>query len=157
MYKNGVIIILGLAAYSYLIIVYLKDLNLEWTAITILAFLCIYRVTWYFSFRFVTLLHQCLNSIKKGSAKEISLASHAIGSTLTLIFPQVLFFFWISEVLNTISFVGLLALTTGPGDKAQEILEESITPILQALKSGSEASKISSVWLNLWYGYFNSW
>jgi hypothetical protein len=68
--------------------------------------------------KFVTLLHQCLNSIKKGSAKEISLASHAIG---------------------------LLALTTGPGDKAQEILEESITPILQALKSGSEASKISSL------------
>lgn len=46
------------------------------------------------------------------------------------------------------SFVGLLALTTGPGDKAQEILEESMPPILQALKSGSEASKISSVCLN---------
>ncbi|KAE9457247.1 hypothetical protein C3L33_10857, partial [Rhododendron williamsianum] len=61
--------------------------------------------------KFVTLLHQCLNSIKRGSAKEISLASHAIG---------------------------LLALTTGPGGKAQEILEESMPPILQALKSGSE-------------------
>ncbi|KAI8550076.1 hypothetical protein RHMOL_Rhmol06G0076000 [Rhododendron molle] len=68
--------------------------------------------------KFVTLLHQCLNSIKRGSAKEISLASHAIG---------------------------LLALTTGPGGKAQEILEESMPPILQALKSGSEASKISSL------------
>ncbi|GFY96013.1 interferon-related developmental regulator family protein [Actinidia rufa] len=67
---------------------------------------------------FVTLLHQCLNSVKRGSAKEISLASHAIG---------------------------LLALTTGPGDKAQEILEESVLPISQALKSRSEASNISSL------------
>lgn len=32
--------------------------------------------------RFATLLHQCLNSIKKGSAKEVALASHAIGFTL---------------------------------------------------------------------------
>ncbi|PSS19708.1 Interferon-related developmental regulator like, partial [Actinidia chinensis var. chinensis] len=68
--------------------------------------------------KFVTLLHQCLNSVKRGSAKEISLASHAIG---------------------------LLALTTGPGDKAQEILEESVLPISQDLKSRSEASKISSL------------
>uniref|UniRef100_A0A5B6ZVR0 Putative interferon-related developmental regulator 1 n=1 Tax=Davidia involucrata TaxID=16924 RepID=A0A5B6ZVR0_DAVIN len=66
----------------------------------------------------VTLVHQCLNSIKRGSAKEISLASHAIG---------------------------LLALTTGPGDKAQEILEESVPHISQALKSRSETSKISSL------------
>ncbi|XP_039069899.1 uncharacterized protein LOC120216603 isoform X2 [Hibiscus syriacus] len=29
--------------------------------------------------KFATLLHQCLNSIKKGSSKEISLASHSIG------------------------------------------------------------------------------
>ncbi|MBA0808201.1 hypothetical protein Gohar_023958 [Gossypium harknessii] len=29
--------------------------------------------------KFATLLHQCLNSIKKGSSKEISLASHTIG------------------------------------------------------------------------------
>ncbi|XP_059634390.1 uncharacterized protein LOC132276797 [Cornus florida] len=68
--------------------------------------------------KFATLLHQCLNSIKRGSAKEISLAAHAIG---------------------------LLALTTGPGDKAQEILEESVSPISQALKSRSESSKISSL------------
>lgn len=32
--------------------------------------------------RFATLLHQCLNSIKKGSAKEIALASHTIGDHL---------------------------------------------------------------------------
>ncbi|CAK9178961.1 unnamed protein product [Ilex paraguariensis] len=67
---------------------------------------------------FATLLHQFLNSIKKGSAKEIALASHAIG---------------------------LLALTTGPGDKAKEILEESVSPISQALKSLSETTKISSL------------
>lgn len=37
--------------------------------------------------RFATLLHQCLSSIKKGSkktsAKEIALASHAIGKNLS--------------------------------------------------------------------------
>ena len=47
------------------------------------------------------------------------------------------------------SLVGLLSLTTGPGEKAQEILEESVTPISQALKSGSETSKTSSVCLIL--------
>ncbi|CAA3005318.1 interferon-related developmental regulator 1-like [Olea europaea subsp. europaea] len=68
--------------------------------------------------KFATLLHQCLNSIKKGSAKEIALASRVIG---------------------------LLALTIGPGEKAQEILEESLSPISEALKSRSEPSKISSL------------
>ncbi|XP_073316272.1 uncharacterized protein [Primulina huaijiensis] len=68
--------------------------------------------------KFATSLHQCLNSIKKGSAKEIALASHVIG---------------------------LLALTTGQGGKAQEILEESISPILEALKTRPEISKISSL------------
>nr|GME00258.1 interferon-related developmental regulator 1-like [Ipomoea batatas] len=68
--------------------------------------------------KFATLLHQCLNSIKKGSSREIALASH---------------------------FIGLLALTTGSGSKAQEILEESITPISEALKSRSDASRISSL------------
>ncbi|KAL4278603.1 hypothetical protein GQ457_03G040930 [Hibiscus cannabinus] len=68
--------------------------------------------------KFATLLHQCLNSIKKGSSKEISLASHTIG---------------------------LLALTVGPGDSAREILEESIIPLSQAFKSGSESSKIASL------------
>ncbi|XP_073031653.1 uncharacterized protein [Primulina eburnea] len=68
--------------------------------------------------KFATLLHQCLNSIKKGSAKEIALASNVIG---------------------------LLALTTGQGGEAQEILEESISPILEALKTRPEISKISSL------------
>ncbi|KAL2963832.1 hypothetical protein AAZX31_17G222900 [Glycine max] len=55
--------------------------------------------------KFATLLHQCLASIKKGSkkasAKEIALASHAIG---------------------------LLTLTVGCSDNAREIFEESIEP-----------------------------
>ncbi|XP_022014829.1 uncharacterized protein LOC110914337 [Helianthus annuus] len=58
------------------------------------------------------------NSIKKGSAKEIALASNAIG---------------------------LLALTVAPGKKSQEILEEAITPISEALKSRSDSSKIASL------------
>lgn len=41
--------------------------------------------------------------------------------------------------------IGLLALTAGPGDKAHEILEESVKPISVALKSRSDNSKISSV------------
>ncbi|KAI3758781.1 hypothetical protein L6452_06353 [Arctium lappa] len=68
--------------------------------------------------KYATLLKQCLNSIKRGSAKEIALASHAIG---------------------------LLALTAGSGKKAQEILQESVFPISEALKSCSEVSKISSL------------
>lgn len=68
--------------------------------------------------KFATLLHQCISSIKKGSSKEIALASHVIG---------------------------LLALTTGPGERAQEILEESFSPIIEALKSKSDASKISAL------------
>ncbi|XP_076889650.1 uncharacterized protein LOC143540491 [Bidens hawaiensis] len=68
--------------------------------------------------KFATLLHQCLNSVKKGSAKEIALASRAIG---------------------------LLALTAGPGEKAQEILEESVSPFSESLRSRSEASKTASL------------
>lgn len=63
-----------------------------------------------------TLLHQCVNIVKRGTSKEIALASHAIG---------------------------LLALTAGNGDKAHEIFRESVTPISQALKSGSEPTKIA--------------
>lgn len=68
--------------------------------------------------KFATLLHQCLNSIKKGSAKEISLASRVIG---------------------------LLALTTGCGGNAREILEESVPLISHALRSRSESSKSVSL------------
>lgn len=42
---------------------------------------------------------------------------------------------------------GLLALTLGCGDRAQEILEESIPVLSLALKSGADSSKISSVQL----------
>ncbi|CAN1135692.1 Interferon-related developmental regulator 1 [Linum perenne] len=62
--------------------------------------------------KFATLLHQCISCIKKGSSTEIALASHAIG---------------------------LLALTVGSGDNAHEILQESVTPISQALKSGTDS------------------
>ncbi|KNA20455.1 hypothetical protein SOVF_051770 [Spinacia oleracea] len=68
--------------------------------------------------KFATLLHQCLNSIKKGSGKEIILASQTIG---------------------------LLALTTGPGKQASEILEESVPIISQALRSRSESSKVAAL------------
>ncbi|CAA7021424.1 unnamed protein product [Microthlaspi erraticum] len=68
--------------------------------------------------KFATLLHQCLNCTKKGSTKETALASHVIG---------------------------LLALTVGLSDQAQEILEESVTPLSQALKSAREALKITSI------------
>jgi hypothetical protein len=68
--------------------------------------------------KFATLLHQCLHCTKKGSTKETSLATHVIG---------------------------LLALTVGLGDHAQEVLEESVTPLSQALKSGREILKITSI------------
>lgn len=38
--------------------------------------------------------------------------------------------------------VGFLALTCGSGNNAREILKDSIVPLSQALKSGSESSKI---------------
>ncbi|KAL6207930.1 hypothetical protein ACLB2K_018882 [Fragaria x ananassa] len=72
-----------------------------------------YKLIW-FILRFATLLHQCLNCIKKGSSREICLASHVIG---------------------------LLALTVGCGDNANEMLEESLPVISQAFKSGSESTK----------------
>lgn len=68
--------------------------------------------------KYATLLHQCLHSVKKGSSKEITLASHVIG---------------------------LLALTAGLGEKAAEILEDSVTPISEALRSRSEAKKLESL------------
>uniref|UniRef100_A0A7N0UAI8 Interferon-related developmental regulator 1 n=1 Tax=Kalanchoe fedtschenkoi TaxID=63787 RepID=A0A7N0UAI8_KALFE len=68
--------------------------------------------------KFATLLHQCLNSIKKGSSKEISLAAHVIG---------------------------LLALTVGSGDHAHEIFEQSIVSVSQALKSAPGSPKIASL------------
>ncbi|CAI9110799.1 OLC1v1010886C1 [Oldenlandia corymbosa var. corymbosa] len=65
-----------------------------------------------------TLLYQCLNCIKRGSAKEVAMAAH---------------------------LVGLLALTTGPGSQAQEILRESVSLISEALKSPSDLAKMSSL------------
>ncbi|XP_057973461.1 uncharacterized protein LOC131161609 [Malania oleifera] len=67
---------------------------------------------------FVTLLHRCLSSIKRGFSKEIPLASRAIG---------------------------LLALTLGSGDSAHEIFKESIPVFSQALKSPSQSSNPSAL------------
>ncbi|KAL1344996.1 hypothetical protein HN51_018789 [Arachis hypogaea] len=72
--------------------------------------------------KFATLLHHCLASLKKGSkkasAKEISLASHAIGC---------------------------LALTVGCGNNAREIFEESVRPLDESLASKSDVSKVPSL------------
>lgn len=96
--------------------------------------------------RFATLLHRCLNSVKKGSAKEISLASHAIGIYLKLLILYNWFSWLCKRSKHCCICIGLLALTAGMGEKAQEILEESVTPISEALRSRSEASKIASVY-----------
>ncbi|XP_020104663.1 interferon-related developmental regulator 2 [Ananas comosus] len=66
----------------------------------------------------ITLLHQFLNSIKKGSTKEACLASRAIG---------------------------LLAITVGSGNSSHEIMEESLPHLSKVLLSGSDASKMASV------------
>ncbi|XP_077214728.1 interferon-related developmental regulator family protein / IFRD protein family [Tasmannia lanceolata] len=66
----------------------------------------------------ITLQHQLINSVKRGSIVEASLASHALG---------------------------LVAITIGCGDNAHEIVEESTPHLALALKSGSEPRKRSSV------------
>lgn len=66
----------------------------------------------------VTLLNMFINSVKRGSAREVALAARAIG---------------------------LLALTVGTGGNAHEIMEEAIPQLHQALKSGSDSLKRSSV------------
>ncbi|XP_004501519.1 uncharacterized protein [Cicer arietinum] len=72
--------------------------------------------------KFATLLHQCLASIKKGSkkasAKEITLASHAIGC---------------------------LALTVGCSDNAREIFEDSVSPLDESLARSTEVLKVPSL------------
>ncbi|GAU31182.1 hypothetical protein TSUD_316070 [Trifolium subterraneum] len=72
--------------------------------------------------QFATMLHQCLASIKKGSkkasAKEITLASHAIGC---------------------------LALTVGCSDNAREIFEECITHLDESLARTTDVMKAPSL------------
>ncbi|KAL0387079.1 UNVERIFIED_CONTAM: hypothetical protein Sradi_2589700 [Sesamum radiatum] len=67
---------------------------------------------------FATLLYRCLNSFKKGSSKEIVLASHALG---------------------------FLSITVGCGDNAHELYKESLPLISQALKSRTESLLLSVV------------
>ncbi|KAL0924812.1 hypothetical protein M5K25_005670 [Dendrobium thyrsiflorum] len=66
--------------------------------------------------RCITLLHQYLNSIKRGSAKEVCLAARAIG---------------------------FLAITAGNGENTHEIMEESIPSLSRALISGPDAVRTS--------------
>ncbi|KAI3448182.1 hypothetical protein Pfo_004847 [Paulownia fortunei] len=65
---------------------------------------------------FATLVYRCLNSFKKGSSKEIVLASRALG---------------------------LLSITIGCGDNAHELYKESLPLISQALKSRTESLLLS--------------
>ncbi|KAL3638495.1 hypothetical protein CASFOL_017866 [Castilleja foliolosa] len=67
---------------------------------------------------FATLLYRCLNSFKKGSSKEIVLASRALG---------------------------LLSITVGCGDNAQESYRESLPVLSQALKSTNESLLLSVI------------
>ncbi|KAI0523458.1 hypothetical protein KFK09_005853 [Dendrobium nobile] len=66
--------------------------------------------------RCITLLHMYLNSIKRGSAKEVCLAARAIG---------------------------FLAITAGNEDITHEIMEESISSLSRALISGPDAVRTS--------------
>ncbi|XP_020677522.1 interferon-related developmental regulator 2 [Dendrobium catenatum] len=66
--------------------------------------------------RCITLLHLYLNSIKRGSAKEVCLAARAIG---------------------------FLAITAGNGENTHEIMEESIPSLSRALISGPDAVRTS--------------
>lgn len=66
--------------------------------------------------RCITLLHQYLNSIKRGSTKEVCLAARAIG---------------------------FLAITAGNGENTHEIMEESIPSLSRALISGPDAVRTS--------------
>ncbi|KAL2512076.1 interferon-related developmental regulator family protein/IFRD protein family [Abeliophyllum distichum] len=67
---------------------------------------------------FATLLYRFLYSFKKGSSKEIALASHALG---------------------------LLAVTIGCGDNAHELYRESLPFISKVLKSGPESLLLSII------------
>ncbi|XP_077247666.1 uncharacterized protein LOC143887472 isoform X2 [Tasmannia lanceolata] len=66
----------------------------------------------------ITLQHNFVNSIKRGSTAEASLASHALG---------------------------LLAIMVGAGDNAHEILNESIPHLSHALESESESPNGSPI------------
>lgn len=67
--------------------------------------------------RYATLLSQFNNSVKKGSTKEVFLASHAIG---------------------------LLAITLGAGSSSHEIMEESHPQLCRVLQAWSDSSKMIS-------------
>lgn len=65
--------------------------------------------------KYATMLSQFNNSVKKGSTKEVFLASRAIG---------------------------LLAITLGAGSSSHEIMEESLPQLCRVLQAWSDASKM---------------
>lgn len=67
-------------------------------------------------FRFATFLYRCLNSVKKGSTKEVNNAFHVIG---------------------------LLATIVGCEDKLSEIYRELLPVLSGALKSGPTTVKVA--------------
>lgn len=73
---------------SIWLVVYIRLLNhrVSIVGLTVNSFPSIFLSwLWCFLSRFATLLHQCLNSIKRGSAKERASAAHVIGDHLTLL------------------------------------------------------------------------
>ncbi|KAF0922175.1 hypothetical protein E2562_027774, partial [Oryza meyeriana var. granulata] len=67
--------------------------------------------------KYATLLSQFINSIKKGSIKEVCLACHA---------------------------TGLLAITLGAGSSSREIMDEACPQLLRVLQTWPDASKMIS-------------
>ncbi|KAJ0450396.1 hypothetical protein HanHA300_Chr15g0555851 [Helianthus annuus] len=86
--------------------------------------------------KFTTLLHQCLQH-------SFSISCHWYSTFFSFIFYKVNILIEVSKQCSIC--IGLLALTAGPSEKAQEILEESVTPISEALRSRSKASKTASL------------
>ncbi|KAF2324273.1 hypothetical protein GH714_011534 [Hevea brasiliensis] len=86
-----------------------------------------------------SLLEQALDALyeKRGSTREGALASiiDAFNSNMQHQFVEKNFATLLHQCLR------LLALTVGCGDNAHEIMEESVIPLSQALKSRSESSK----------------
>lgn len=86
---------------------------------------------------------------QKGFSKRgsFSISCHRYTIHISTFFNNILIttFIECDKYLYFFLITGLLALTVGSGKKAQEILEEAVSPISEALKSRSESSKIASV------------
>ncbi|KAL6502460.1 hypothetical protein OROHE_024465 [Orobanche hederae] len=89
---------------------------------------------------FATLLYRCLNCFKKGSPKEIVLASRALDLMITPS-PPPPHIMYCCTVPS--SYVRLLSITVGCGDNAQELYKESLPLLSHALKSRTELLLLS--------------